>query len=93
MIVCVWAWVSEGIPCFAFVNFYILRGRRSNLCDCTVYVKVITCFFIVFICSMVPMLLFRWCVQRILIASGSIRGSLSSHGLVGFSYLVESAGI
>ena len=47
MIVYVWAWVSEGIPCFAFVNFYILRGRRSNLCGCTVYVKVITYILLV----------------------------------------------
>ena len=45
MIMCVCTWVSEGIPCFAFINFYILRGRRNNLCGCMVYVKVITYIF------------------------------------------------
>ena len=45
MWVCIWDWVSEGIPCFTFVNFYILWGRRGNLCDCAGYVKVIAYIF------------------------------------------------
>ena len=51
--VCIWDWVSEGIPCFTFVNFYILQGRKGNLCDCVGYVEVIMS-----ICYVVPMLLF-----------------------------------
>jgi hypothetical protein len=30
---------------FFFVDFYILRGRRDNLCDCAGYVKVIMYIF------------------------------------------------
>ena len=39
--VCIWDWVGEGIPCFTFVDCYILRDRRGNLCDCAGYVKVV----------------------------------------------------
>ena len=41
----IWDWVSEGIPCFTFVDFYILWGRRGNLCDCVCYFKVIAYSF------------------------------------------------
>ena len=50
-------------------------------------------FLIVSICSMIPMLLCRWCTHRILKASVSFRGSLGSGGLVGSSYLMVFAGI
>ena len=58
-----------------------------------VMLRLLHMIFIVSICSMVPMLLCRWCTHRILIASFSIRGSLSSSGLVGSSYLVVFVGI
>jgi hypothetical protein len=50
-------------------------------------------FFIVSICSMVPLLLCRWCTHRILIASVYVRGSLNYGGLVGSKYLMISIGI
>ena len=43
--VCIWDWVSEGIPCFTFVDFYLMWGMRGNLCDCAGYVKVIAYIF------------------------------------------------
>lgn len=37
----IWNWVSEDIPCFTFIDFYVLLGKRDNLCDCAGYVEVI----------------------------------------------------
>lgn len=42
---CIWDWVSVGIPCFVFVNFYILQGWGGNLYDCMGYFKV-TAYFL-----------------------------------------------
>lgn len=56
--VCIWGWANEGIPCFIFVDLYILRGRRGNLCDCVGYVNYCIYFFIVSTFFVVPMLLF-----------------------------------
>ena len=55
--------------------------------------RLLHIFLIVFICFIVPILLFWWCTHRILIVSGSICGSLDSCGFVGSSYLVVSASI
>ena len=82
-------------------TFHFLLMLTSIFCGVGGVICVVMCvmlrllhfFFIVSICSMVPMLLCQWCTHRILIASVSIRGSLSYGGLVDSSYLVVFVGI
>lgn len=49
---CIWNWVSVGIPCFVFVNFYSLQGwGGGNLYDCMGYFKVIAYVLYCIICN------------------------------------------
>ena len=78
--------------------FHVLFLLTAIFCGvggaiCVIVWDMLMLLHIFFIVFMVLMLLFWWCTQRILIASGSIRGSVNYGGLVGSSYLVVSTGM
>ena len=55
--------------------------------------KLFKMFVKLFIFSTIPILIFRWCMHRICMVEGSMRGLFSSGGMVGSSYISVSVGM
>ena len=55
--------------------------------------RLLKMFVRVFICSPIPILMLTWCIQRIYMVEGSIRGLFRSDGIVGSLYISVFVGM
>ena len=55
--------------------------------------KVLSIDLSVLTCSVVPILIFLWCIQNMCIVEDSVRGLFNLSGFVGSKYVIVSAGM